>query len=79
MCLNWKEYQNKAALFFSGIGMKASVEKQVEGVRGKHRIDVLVEGEMYGIPFIWIVECKAWKNNIPKEKVRGKGGGVIYF
>ena len=67
--MHWKEYQNNAASFFKGLGLSASVERGVDGARGTHEIDVFVEGKAYGVPFIWVVECKAWKSNIPKEKV----------
>jgi len=65
----WEKYEEAAANFFSTLGLKASVGKEVQGVRGSHDIDVFVEGSLYGIEFKWVVECKAWKSNIPKEKV----------
>jgi len=68
MPVNWKEYQEEAAGFFRKLGLNAIEEAHVEGVRGKHDIDVLVEGNYHGIDFKWVVECKAWKSNIPKEK-----------
>jgi hypothetical protein len=30
---------------------------------------VYVEGSYLGIAFVWIIECKSWKTNVPKEKV----------
>lgn len=65
----WKEYQTKAAEFFRSIGLKAAIEHEVSGARGVHRIDVYVEGAYMGIGFRWVVECKSWKTNVPKEKV----------
>ena len=65
----WKMYQVEVAEFFQKLGFKSLVEHKVEGVRGIHEIDVYVEGDVYGISFIWIIECKAWNTNIPKEKV----------
>ena len=65
----WKAYQIDTAEFFKKLGLKAIVEHNVEGARGVHQIDVYVEGDIHGIPFIWIVECKAWNSNVPKEKV----------
>lgn len=65
----WKQYQEEAASFFRSLGFNSKVEQTVQGVRGKHVIDVWVTGEIYGIPFKWVVECKHWKNNVPKEKV----------
>lgn len=66
---HWKQYQEHCATFFRDIGLKAEVEKTVGGVRGSHTIDVFVTGALSGIQLTWIVECKAWKTNIPKEKV----------
>ena len=67
--MNWSEYQKKAADFFSSIGLKTEIEFKVQGVRGVHVIDVYASGTYCGIQFNWVVECKSWKNNIPKEKV----------
>lgn len=69
MSADWREYQKQAAEFFRRFGLTATIEKEVEGVRGLHAVDVFVEGSFHGIPFKWVVECKAWKSNVPKEKV----------
>jgi len=65
----WKAYQQQAADFFRALGLNADVEKEIAGARAKHKVDVYVEGNYVGISFIWIVECKAWRSNVPKEKV----------
>lgn len=69
MPAKWREYRQEAAEFFRRFGLTATVEKEVEGVRGLHAVDVFVEGSFHGIPFKWVVECKAWKSSVPKEKV----------
>lgn len=74
MPTKWQEYQLSAAKFFRKLGLEATVEHEVEGARGKHKIDVFVRGSYLGIDFKWIVECKAWKTNIPKEKVLALAG-----
>lgn len=68
MAEDWKKYQENAAAFFQSLGLDADVEARVEGVRGVHDIDVFVQGNFHGIDFRWVVECKAWKCNVPKEK-----------
>jgi len=65
----WKQYQEDAAIFFRSLGLQADVEITVKGVRGDHDVDVFVKGCLFGVAFVWIVECKAWSSNIPKEKV----------
>jgi hypothetical protein len=65
----WREYQERAADFFRRLGLTAAIEHKVEGARAAHEVDVYVEGKFHGIPFRWIVECKAWKSSVPKEKV----------
>lgn len=67
--MNWKDYQNQTADVFIKAGCKAKIEAVVKGVRGKHKIDVLVTFEQYGISCSWVIECKCWNKNVPKEKV----------
>lgn len=69
MSSDWRSYQEEAAAFFRRLGLDASTEARVDGVRGTHSVDVLVNGSYLGLPFTWIVECKAWKSNVSKEKV----------
>lgn len=65
----WRRYQDGAAAYFSSVGLNAESEAQVKGARGVHKIDVLVTGNAYGLPIQWVVECKDWSSNVPKEKV----------
>lgn len=65
----WQRYQEDAAAYFTSLGLKTEVEARIEGARGIHDIDVLVTGTAFGLGVRWIVECKNWSNNIPKEKV----------
>jgi Restriction endonuclease len=65
----WREYQEEAADFFRSLGLTAEVGVSVAGARAKHAIDVWVTFDAYGVEWRWVVECKAWKTNIPKEKV----------
>lgn len=65
----WQKYQQDAASFFRMLGLKAEVEVHCRGSRGEHDVDVFVTGSLYEISFTWIIECKAWRSNIPKEKV----------
>src|SRR4029077_17676210 len=65
----WKEYEQQAAKFFTDLGLSAVVQAKLSGVRGEHNVDVFVSGKVHGIDLRWVVECKYWSSNIPKEKV----------
>jgi restriction system protein len=65
----WKTYQEQAAQFFTHLGLLAAIEERISGVRGEHNVDVLVTGKVHGLDLRWIVECKDWASNVPKEKV----------
>lgn len=65
----WQRYQDDAAAYFTSLGLSAEVEARDEGARGIHDIDVLVTGTAFGLEVRWVVECKNWSTNIPKEKV----------
>lgn len=41
----------------------------MEGARASHDVDVLVTYRHAGLELVWIVECKAWKSRVTKEKV----------
>jgi hypothetical protein len=69
MSAAWQKYQDAAAVTFRRMGLTAEVDKDVAGVRAVHAIDVYVTGTFHGLDIKWIVECKAWKSNVPKEKV----------
>jgi hypothetical protein len=65
----WKDYQEQAAAFFRSLGLIATTEEHLEGVRGTHEVDVVVRQATAGIGQLWIVECKRWKRSINKLHV----------
>ena len=65
----WREYQESVAHFFRSLGFDATTDETVVGARAEHAVDVVVRGQLSGIPTVWIVECKAWKRKVPKERV----------
>lgn len=65
---DWKVYQQQVAQFFTDLGLSATVEKEIQGARGKHKVDVFVTGRVHSFDLRWIIECKYWSSNIPKEK-----------
>lgn len=72
----WSAYQEEVAEFFRGLGLTAKTNVRIDGARGVHDVDVLVEFASAGLPIRWIVECKAWKRAIPKERVMVLAGVV---
>jgi hypothetical protein len=65
----WQQYQDEAAAFFRDLGFTATVDETIQGVRARHRIDVWVVFQQFGIVVRWVVECKECKRRIPKERV----------
>jgi restriction system protein len=45
----WNEYQEAVAAFFKSIGAIAQTKALVKGVRGNHKVDVLVTLRQFGI------------------------------
>jgi restriction system protein len=65
----WRTYQESAAAFFRELGMNASTDVTVEGVRTSHDVDVLVTFQHGGLDLKWVVECKEWKSSVSKVHV----------
>jgi restriction system protein len=69
MATTWKEYQEEAASFFRSLGLDASTDVVVRGVRTTHDVDVLVKSQHVGFDITWIVECKHWRTRVSKLHV----------
>ncbi|HTR42380.1 MAG TPA: restriction endonuclease [Pseudomonadales bacterium] len=69
MAIEWQHYQEKTALFFRSIGLNATTDVPVKGVRTSHNVDVLVKTIQAGFEATWIVECKHWKTRVSKLHV----------
>lgn len=67
----WKQYQEDTAEYFRSIGLNASTDVSVKGVRTSHDVDVLVTSHYVGFDITWVVECKLWKNPVSKLHVLG--------
>lgn len=66
MANDWKEYQEEAAEFFRGLGLNATTDETLEGVRTQHDIDVVVRSKHIGFDILWLVECKHWRTQVSK-------------
>jgi restriction system protein len=69
MAANWREYQEEAAAFFRSLGLDATADVRVQGVRTFHDVDVLVKSLHAGFEVTWIVECKLWNARVSKLHV----------
>jgi restriction system protein len=70
-------YGNRVRDFFEELGLPSIRGKTVQGVRTRHRVDVLVEFERFGVPQKWVVECKHWKRRVEKSHVLTLQGVVV--
>ncbi len=67
--MDWKEFQEITAQLFRQLGCVAETNKRVSGARAAHDIDVWITFSIHGIETKWIIECKYWNSNVPKEKI----------
>jgi restriction system protein len=65
----WATYQEEAGEFFRSIGLEASTNVTLKGVRTSHDIDVVVRSNHVGFDLLWVVECKHWKTPVSKLHV----------
>jgi hypothetical protein len=65
----WSKYQEEVAQFFRDLGLDAKTNETIKGARTTHDIDVVVRSKHAGLEVVWLVECKAWRSRVPKEKV----------
>lgn len=69
MATTWQEYQEEVSAFFRSLGLDATTNHSVRGVRTSHDIDVFVRSHHVGFDVIWIVECKHWSTPVTKLHV----------
>jgi restriction system protein len=66
---DWQKYQEEAAEFFRSLGLTASTNVSLQGVRTTHNIDVSVTIDVAGFQVRWLVECKHWRSSVSKLHV----------
>jgi hypothetical protein len=66
---SWQEYQEEVAQFFRSLGLEATTDYTVQGVRTNHAVDVFVKARHAGSDVRWIIECKHWKRKVTKLHV----------
>lgn len=71
MATDWYDYQEEAAALFRSMGLDASTNVTLDGVRTSHAVDVVVRSHHAGFDITWLVECKYWKTPVSKHHVLG--------
>lgn len=66
---NWRDLQQLVAQTFEELGCRAGVECTIRTARGESEIDIYVEDPVAHPPLVYLVECKHWKNRVPKSVV----------
>ena len=65
----WQQYQEEVASYFRSLGLDATTDVTITGVRTSHDVDVLVKSRHVGFDITWIVECKHWASPVSKLHV----------
>jgi len=65
----WREYQEEAAALFRSLGLEATTDERLDGVRGAHDVDVVVRSRRAGLELFWVVECKWRRRRVEKLHV----------
>jgi hypothetical protein len=65
----WAKYQEQVAALFRAERCDVLVEASVDGARAKHKVDVRVVFDKYGIKCTWLIECKYWNRSVGKAQV----------
>jgi restriction system protein len=69
MTTDWSDYQEEAAALFRSMGLDASTNVTIQGIRMKHEVDVVVKSHHAEFDVTWLVECKHWKSPVSKLHV----------
>lgn len=67
--VRWQAYQEEAAALFRSLGLEATTDERLDGVRGAHDVDVVVRSRRAGLEQFWVVECKWRRRRVEKLHV----------
>jgi hypothetical protein len=67
--MRWKDYEEQTAELFRKLDCDVEIGAAVRGARGKHKVDVWVRFNRFGIEAKWVIDCKFWRKPVTKEKV----------
>lgn len=66
---DWRDLQVRVARILGECGFQASVEHELQTVRGSVVVDVYAEDSGQTPPATYVFECKNWKRRVPKSVV----------
>lgn len=66
---SWQAYEQRAYEVFCSTGHVCGKDEVIEGARGSHQIDVLVNLNLFPLGHRWLIECKNWSRRVGKREV----------
>ena len=63
----WKDYQEEAAEFFRSLGLDANTDVNIQGVRTKHDVDVLVKSHITGSMSLGLLSASTGESQFPNS------------
>jgi len=66
----WQDYENNAYDLFRSTGHRCQRDVILQGVRGSHQIDVVVDLAVPIGNHRWLVECKHWSRRVGKRDLQ---------
>lgn len=67
---SWQDYEYEAYKLFSSTGHHCEKDVIVQGARGAHQIDVLINLNILPEGHRWLIECKHWSRPVGKHEVQ---------
>ena len=65
----WEQYEIEVFKLFCSTGYVCQHNVVLQGVRGSHQIDIVVNVNDLPTTHLWIVECKYWSHPVTKHEV----------
>jgi hypothetical protein len=66
----WLDYENRVYDLFRSTGCHCTKDIIVQGVRGHHQIDIVVDLNTTESAHRWLIECKNWVRPVGKREVQ---------
>lgn len=67
---SWQVYEQRTYEVFCSTGHICEKDVVIQGARGSHQIDVLVNLNIFPPGHRWLIECKNWSRRVGKREVQ---------